>query len=402
MGEITLREHQRSGPYVLSVSQRDALRDALPTLAIEPAAGTRDAYHLTPGSTAGAVEVDGLPVLLNPKIGIPQLLSLACYAIGRVKFQERDFDFPEDSALPDVLALLLAAQARKAFAQGLLHGYRTREEALQTVRGRVMFDEQLRRRFGALIPVESRYDEFTEDILPNRLVKAAALRLRGMRLRSPKARAGLGWTAAVLDNVSVVEFAPKAVPEVAFDRLNERCRGVVTLARLILRHGALQGGRGGVPASGFLVDMSALFQEFVTQALREALGVSPATLRSDANLNRILTLDTGGRVSLQPDLSWWDGAVCRFVGDVKYKRIRHEGAPNADLYQLLAYATALDLPGGLLIYAEGEAKAAEHRVRGSGLLLRVAALDISGSLESVLRRVEALAGVIAALRAAAR
>ena len=29
--------------------------------------------------------------------------------------------------------------------------------------------------------------------------------------------------------------------------------------------------------------------------------------------------------------------------------------PNADLYQLLAYTTALNLPGGLLVYAKGEA-----------------------------------------------
>ena len=34
--------------------------------------------------------------------------------------------------------------------------------------------------------------------------------------------------------------------------------------------------------------------------------------------------------------------------------VGESNVPNADLYQLLAYATALDLPGGLLIYAKGE------------------------------------------------
>ena len=62
-------------------------------------------------------------------------------------------------------------------------------------------------------------------------------------------------------------------------------------------------------------------------------------------------LDEAGRVRLQPDLSWWDGRVCTFVGDAKYKRTKDERVPNADLYQMLAYATALDLPGGLLVYA---------------------------------------------------
>ena len=60
----------------------------------------------------------------------------------------------------------------------LLHGYREEEDALQTVRGRIRLDDQMRRRPGFLLPVEVRYDEFTDDILENRLVKAAVVRLK--------------------------------------------------------------------------------------------------------------------------------------------------------------------------------------------------------------------------------
>ena len=81
--------------------------------------------------------------------------------------------------MPDTLALALAAAARRAFVRGLLHGYRTEEEALHTVRGRIRFDEQMRRRSGVPLPVEVRYDEFTDDILENRLVKAAVVSLGG-------------------------------------------------------------------------------------------------------------------------------------------------------------------------------------------------------------------------------
>ena len=41
----------------------------------------------------------------------------------------------------------------------------------------------------------------------------------------------------------------------------------------------------------------------------------------------------------------------RFVADIKYKLTDDSaGGSNADLYQLLAYTTALDLPEGMLIY----------------------------------------------------
>ena len=399
MRPIDLREYVRSGPHTLSPSERDTLRGVIPPLTVEPAYGAEGEYLLTPGSTVGAVEVDDLSVLIRPKIGIRQLLSLACYATDPLeRGQQGQFDYLNDQALPDALALAFVTAARRAFSRGLLHGYRTEEEALMTVRGRIRFDDQVRRRFGVPLPVEVRYDDFTDDILANRLVKAAVVRLGGMRLRSREARVGLGWVAAMLDNVSYVGFPPNDVPEVTFDRLNEHYRGVVTLARLVLRRGAFEANRGQVRASGFLMDMNQVFQEFVTVALREALGV-PERLFGESS---IPSLDETGRVRLRPDLVWRDGRSCVFVGDAKYKNIEGGRVPNADLYQLLAYVTALDLPGGLLVYAKGEADAATYTVRYSRKRLEVAALDLSGTLEEVLKRIERLAGKVRALRSEAR
>ena len=289
-----------------------------------------------------------------------------------------------------MLALALASAARRAFSRGLLHGYRVEEESLYTVRGRIMVAEQLRRRFGIPLPVEVRYDEFTNDVLANRLVRAAVYRLGSMRLRSQPARRQLGRIAGMLENVSPAEFRPNTVPEIRFDRLNEHYRTVVELSRLILQHGAFESSRGEVRASGFLMDMNVVFQEFVTVALREALGLSADAFRELA----IPSFDEGGNVRLWPDLVWKDGDQYVFVGDAKYKNITGGRIPNADLYQLLAYTTALNLPGGLLIYAKGEADAAKYQVRHSGKRLEVAALDLSGTLDEILERVEILAGVV--------
>ena len=397
MRKVDLQEHETSKPHRLSVSERDQLQDVLPSVSVEPVKGKRRWYTLRPSSTVGALEICDRSVLIEPKIGIPQLLSLACYAIGVYKPKDTLFDFQKADTLPDVLALALTNAARRAFSRGLLRGYLTEEEALHTVRGRIRFDEQIRRRYGIPLPVELRFDEFTEDILVNRLVKAAAARLRHMTLRSPKARRGLGWIAAILDNVSLLEFRRGRVPEVRFDRLNEHYRQVVGLARLILLHSEFESFRGDVRASGFLVDMNVLFQEFVTQALRETLGVSDRTLRADKGVDKI-TLDKAGEVQLLPDLTLWDGRNCVFVGDAKYKDLTDEKARNADLYQLLAYATALDLPGGLLIYAQGAPGDTTYQVKNAGKLLMVAALDLSGSIEDILCRVSAIADIVNNLR----
>ncbi len=401
MRQINLREYEPS-EHRLSTDERSTLqllnagKENL-SLDIQQVIGNNDTYRLTPGSIVGAMEAGNLSLLISPKIGIGQLLSLACYAIGKFRPQERDFDFGrDDEDLPDVLALALNAMARRAFARGLLHGYLRKEEALYTVRGRIRFDAQLRRRFNIPLPVEVRYNEFTEDIVANRLVKAAAYRLGGMGLRSPRARSGLAWVAGMLDNVSWKEFPANAVPEVRFDRLNEHYRGVVALSRLILRHSAFEAQRGEVRANGFLMDMNQVFQEFVTVALREELGASERTFGEDG----IGGLDVDDRIKLRPDLVWRDGGVCRFVGDAKYKNLTDRAVPEGDLYQLLAYVTAANLPWGMLIYAqwEGEAGTVKYTVRHCGKRLQVAALDLSGNLEGVLGRVKELADKIKALR----
>jgi len=397
MRRLGLQEYQTSCSYDLTVEERDALVDVVEGLTLEPVAGKSSKYTIRPGSFVGAVEVGDLSVLIHPKIGIAKMLSLACYAMGAFRHREwQMFDFEEDvETLPDTLALALAAAARRAFSRGLLHGYLTEEEALQTVRGRIRFDEQLRRRFGLPLPIEVTYDEFTDDIVENRLVKSAVHRLGEMRLRSSRAHRDLGWVAAMLKNVSHSDFAPKDVPEVSFNRLNEHYRIVVELSRLILQNSAFESRRGEVRATGFLMDMNKVFQEFVTVALREELRLSPHSFGE----KEIASLDNAGNVHLRPDLTWRESGNCLFVGDAKYKVADHS-VPNSDLYQLLAYVTALDLPGGMLIYAQGESEPVTHEVRHIRKQLEIAALDLSGSLDEVLNRVKDIAGRVRAMRQA--
>ena len=395
MRQIDLQEHETSEPYALSVEERDALSSRELSIAVSPVPGKGDEYFLRPGSTVGALEVGDLSVLIQPKVEVPNLLSLACYAMGVYGQQDmRQFDFARHEALPDVLALAVVSAARRGFSRGLLHGYQRREEALHTVRGRVRFDEQIRRRFGVPLPVEVRYDEFTDDILENRLVKAATMRLGEMRLRSPDVRRGLGWIAGMLDGVSHAEYSRTDVPTVSFDRLNEHYRFVVGLSRLILQNRAFEAGRGRIRATGFLMDMNVVFEEFVTVALREALNMSERVFLKKS----IDSLDEAGDVGLQPDLTWWEGDTCVFVGDAKYKNIEDRSVPNADLYQLLAYTTALGLPGGMLIYAKGEADEVVHKVRHSGKRLEVAALDLSVEFEDILTQVDEIGKKVKELR----
>jgi len=246
-------------------------------------------------------------------------------------------------------------------------------------------------------PVEVVYDDFTEDIEPNRLIRAAVDRLERLRLRSPDSRVLLRRTRGALERVSLREYHPTRLPEISWNRLNEHYRGAVGLAKLILGNTSFDLGHGDAQASAFLLDMNEVFEAFVVAALREALGLGPSAFPRGAR-GRSLWLDEDRRVRLEPDLSWWEGAACIFVGDVKYKRVAASGVKNADLYQLLAYTVATGLPSGLLLYAAGECEPVEHEVVELGRRLEVRTLDLTGTPDDILGQIGELAEQVCDMR----
>jgi 5-methylcytosine-specific restriction enzyme subunit McrC len=294
------------------------------------------------------------------------------------------------------MAGLFCAEVRRALRHGLLHGYRTHEAELNGVRGRILLEQQVRR-LGQTPPVAVRYDTLTADIPENRLLKAALLRLCGLALRSVSVMRQVRHLLEALREVSPLDER-EALPAVRFTPLNERYRRAIDLARLILRGASLDARLGAVPAVACLFDMDRVFEEFVAVALREALGLTEWAFPRAA-AGRRLALDRVGALPLQPDLSWWDGGRCAFVGDVKYKRTT--AGEHADLYQLLAYATAAGVPGGLLVYAAGDSAgdtAWAHDVSHAGKTLHVAALDLAQAPEQLVDQVRRLARAVRGLR----
>lgn len=397
MLHLPLREYELTPNVRLTPQERDALREVAPSVKIEPTRGQEQVYDLTPGSWIGAINLGTLSIAIQPKLSIDHVLFLISYALDPKQWRQTGFDFRQQDSVVEAIIPGFVAQVRRAFRRGVLQGYRTREDALQTVRGRVRFDDQIRDRFGICPPVEVRYDEFTEDITENRLIKAAIARLGRLRIRSDDARRVLRAFDALLTTVESAPFDPRALPEIHYTRLNEHFRPAVELAKLILQNTSFDLGQGPVRASSFLVDMNRVFEDFVVVALREALGVSERTFPQGAS-RRSLFLDRAKRVKLEPDISWWDGMMCTFVGDVKYKHLAATEIKHADLYQLHAYATAAALSGGLLIYAAGEAEDIIHEVVNVGKRLQIMTLDLQGQPAEILADIRTVADRIREMR----
>jgi 5-methylcytosine-specific restriction enzyme subunit McrC len=321
-------------------------------LTITPTPGSTDTYILTSGSTVGVAQVGDLTVELRPKIGVAAVLFFVSYAIDPKSWRAEGAQLARDANLAEAIIPLFTRTAQQAIRPGLLHGYRHREDTLTSVRGRIRIAEQLRTRTGLPLPIEVSYDDFTPDILENKLLRTAVDILGRLYLRHQDSHKRLARLHQQLNGIGTLVPDRRGVPEPPWTRLNGHYRPAVALARLIISTAGLEARAGGEDASVFLIDMNAVFEKFVRVALREALRLDAHAFPAAARA-RPVYLDMEHRVPLEPDLSWWIGGRCIFAGDCKYKKT--EGSiPNGDVYQMLAYLAALQLTDGLLIYAAGE------------------------------------------------
>jgi 5-methylcytosine-specific restriction enzyme subunit McrC len=82
-----------------------------------------------------------------------------------------------------------------------------------------------------------------------------------------------------------------------------------------------------------------------------------------------------------------------FAGDCKYKRT--EGViPNTDVYQMLAYLTALRLSDGLLVYAVGEDVPHTITIPFADKCILIRTIDVTQAPSAVLTQIANLAGLI--------
>lgn len=355
-------------------------------------------WFVSPRTKVGSVHVGGVTVAVAPKIPIEHIVFLLGYAkdpgwiVTPVEFAPHD-EFVQ------AVADAFARQAGEALRRGAIQGYRETEDELAVLRGRLREQEQLRRRYGVALPLLVRYDEYTTDIAENRILRAATehlLHLRGLRAGTVAALRSLRMNLA---EVSVL--APGApLPWWQPSRLNERYRPALGLAAIVIAgssfsHHAPDRPGAAVLADGFMVEMATVFEAFVTTALGrqlEAFGGRFHTQYPDR-------LDVGGVVRIEADLVWSLRGLPAAVIDAKYKAEKPSGYPNADVYQMLAYCTALGLPVGHLVYAKGNEDRVTHQVRNVDVTIHAHTLDLLLPPSRLIDQVATLAGVVAGARA---
>lgn len=258
----------------------------------------------------------------------------------------------------DHIAHQYASALATALREEPVRQYRTRDEALPQLRGRLLLARQLRSSFSSPHLLECQVDYLDTDNPTNHLLHWAGRRLLGLTI-SPRVRYFLSQQVASLPPVSSSLRLPPHLTDAVPAQYSHYAEAVGIAVRLARGQRAAPEGSG--EGSGLSVGMERLFELFVERSIAAALP------RMTISNLRVVPQDvkpfaqplgpTDRAYYTRPDNVIYVGEQPMLVVDAKYKRFAEadetgvgDRPVNADLYQMAASLVAHGCARGLLLY----------------------------------------------------
>lgn len=239
-------------------------------------------WKLVANSRIGVGVGSGWELRVRPRLAVPKLFFLLAYVADPKGWKDQIAEFKSEPDLLDAIANGFSWHALSVLKRGLLRGYLRVDERLTTIRGRVRFEDQIAHNASLPLPAEVSYDDYTEDVLENRMLRTATVALLRLPRVPASARQRLLRVRSLLDGIGLLD-RPREATMPPLTRLNRRYGASLRLAERILRASSIDAAKGPLAATAFVFDMNRVFEDFVTVALREALDCYGGTVTAQWN-----------------------------------------------------------------------------------------------------------------------
>ena len=342
-----------------------------------PSPRTNNQWRLTSQGYVGYIPLSPcLHLSLQPKVPLGNLFRMwaAVYRLD-VRFLPELFQCQTVREAYEQLAEVLAQRVLSRTRNGLYRSYELHQAQLPAVRGRVDVAQAVRHPWQTHLPCQ--FEEHTADNEDNQLLAwvlhcIARSGLCGERVQPTVQQV----CRAVTRGVSLRAFNSRDCMGRSYHRLNQDYAPLHALCHFFLSDVTPTHLSGPHPMLPFLVDMSALFEQFVAAWLQQHTPAQHAIKAQER-------IDVG---SLHPriDLVWYENGTPRCVLDTKYKALRATALPDErDVYQVMAYADFKGCTEAVLVYP---AAILPFNIRSRNTRVRTLAFDVSGDLDAAGRK----------------
>jgi 5-methylcytosine-specific restriction enzyme subunit McrC len=349
--------------------------------------GRPGVFQLTPRGCAGVVVAPTRRLVIRPKIPLQNLFFLLDpddpVVVGR------DEAAPAPGAeIPDFLAGRLARLLAERAAAGLHRGYREQAEEGPFLHGRIDVPAQLRQGPGRKDRLHGLRDDFTVDVPCNQAPRATAERLLASSLLGGRVREALLLALRGFDEVQTALLTPALFAAAEADRMAAGYRPLLDLCRLLADALGPGDAAGPTPCPAFLLDMERVFERYVTRGVLEAFAGADGWTAAPQQ-----THEVAPGLEMRPDVTVYREGRPMLVVDTKWKR--PTGAPSpADLYQMLAYCTALGVGRAVLVYPGRRDRVRIYALRNAPICVEMRTLGVVGDAAECRRSLTRLGRVL--------
>ena len=258
--------------------------------------------------------------------------------------------------LLDIFIHDFCQQLNRQLVQGALRQYVSRDENLAVLKGKLLSHKQFRHNLAHKERLYCQYDELSEDILINQIIKYT-LRLLLPKTRSTRIKNDIIQLLYAFDEVADRQVSSKEVDQLYLNRSENRFEEIIRLCSIFIQAINPGTGAGDLKSFSLMFDMNQLFESWVA-AILKPLAFKYGWRLKEQGPKRFMAYrhDIDRPVfQMRPDISFIDqfGKTVLIV-DTKWKLLAPDeaklGISQADMYQMQAYGNRYGVRLLCLVY----------------------------------------------------
>jgi len=340
------------------------------------------------------------------KIPIQNIYYLLCYAWDKLAEKDVvDVEALDSTTLADLFASVLINGTHHLLKRGFDRGYMPQHELTGRLRGRICFQETVRRNVAMTGRLPCDYDELSYNVLHNRLLKATMRRLIRVEGLASKNAEQLVQLCRLFSGIDDVELTNRVFGQVQLYRNSQFYDFLLKVCELIHRNLLISEKSGASKFRDFVQDerqMPFLYEEFVRNFYR--VNTDFAVCREDILWRWSAIDEAAGSLlpKMQTDISLTSSSGkliidCKFTPEATRRHYEAAKLRSAHLYQINAYMDNLrgewaDTCEMMLLYPTVDAPlAADYSHKGH--TIRIRTINLNQPWESIHHDLLALAAV---------
>ena len=254
----------------------------------------------------------------------------------------------------EIFIRLYVQDVNNLIKTGLKSSYNTIEENLQLVKGKILFEKQVRKNFAHKEKMFCSYDEYDLNRPENRIIKATLMKLLKVSTNVDTLRL-MNQALGYFDNIEVSNNYDSDFAKVNITRDMKNYEALIEWSKIFLHNNSFTNFAGDISSKSLLFRMDKLFESYVAKKIRQKSSSNWKVWTQD---KRFYLFDSPkNEFRIIPDVVMQKNENTVIL-DTKWKELDSSkpnyGISQQDMYQIYAYSKKYNTSNIWLLYPKTE------------------------------------------------